>query len=88
MPLIRFSEGTEAEGIAMQIQLPNDRGYESLATAAGFASVEDYVVRLLEREAERRAIQEGIDAMRAGDMQPLDEVDAELRREFGFSPRT
>ncbi len=71
----------------MQIELPNDRGFQALANAAGFASVEDYVVRLLERETERQAIQEGIDAMNAGDMQPFDEFDAELRREFGFAPR-
>lgn len=72
----------------MQIELPNDRGFQALATAAGFASVEDYVVRLLEREAERRAIQEGIDDMKAGRGRPLDEVDAELRREFGFVSRS
>jgi hypothetical protein len=72
----------------MQIELPDDVDYQALATAEGFASVEDYVVRLLEREAERRAIQEGIDAMNAGRMRPWAEVDAEIRREFGFAPPT
>ena len=71
----------------MQIELPDDVDYQALATAAGFASLEDYVVRLLEREAERKAIQEGMDAMKAGDGQPLEEFDAQLRREFGFAPR-
>lgn len=69
----------------MQIELPNDRDFLALANAAGFARVEDYVVTLLDREAERRAIQEGIDDMNAGRMRPLAEFDAELRREFGFA---
>ena len=71
----------------MKIELPNDRDFQAQAIAAGFATIEDYVVTLLDRDAERVAIQEGIDAMRAGDTQPFDEFDAELRREFGFGPR-
>jgi hypothetical protein len=70
----------------MQIELPDERQAQALANAAGFASVEDYLVRLLEREAERAAIREGIDDMKAGRMRPFAEVDAELRREFGFAP--
>jgi hypothetical protein len=71
----------------MTIDLPQDRDYHAQAIAAGFSTVEDYVVALLGRDAERVAIQEGIDAMRAGDVRPFDEFDAELRREFGFAPR-
>ena len=37
-----------------------------------------------ERDAERRAIQEGIDAWRAGDTQDLDEFDAEFRAKNGI----
>jgi predicted transcriptional regulator len=70
----------------MRIELPDDVDYQALATAAGFASLEDYVIRLLHREAERRAIQEGINDANAGRMRPWAEVDAELRREFGFAP--
>lgn len=72
----------------MIIELPNDRDIQSQAIAAGFATVEDYVRTLLDRDAERVAIQEGIDDMNAGRMQPFEEVDAEIRREFGFAPRT
>lgn len=72
----------------MIIELPNDRDIASQAIAAGFATVEDYVRTLLDRDAERVAIREGINDMHAGRMQPFDEVDAEIRREFGFAPRT
>lgn len=72
----------------MTVELPNDRDIQSQAIAAGFAAVEDYVRALLDRDAERLAIQEGIDDLNAGRMQPFEEVDAEIRREFGFAPRT
>ena len=72
----------------MQIELPNDRDFKSQAVAAGFSTVEDYLLTLFDRDAERVAIQEGIDDMRAGRMRPFEEFDAELRREFGFAPRT
>jgi predicted transcriptional regulator len=72
----------------MMIELPTDRDIKAQAIAAGFATVEDYVRTLLDRDAERVAIQEGIDDMNAGRMQPWEEVDAEIRREFGFPPRT
>lgn len=72
----------------MIIDLQTDRDIKSQALAAGFATVEDYLLTLLDRDAERVAIQEGIDAMNAGDMQPWEEVDAEIRQKFGFAPRT
>lgn len=71
----------------MTIQLPNDRDYQAQAVAAGYASLDDYVVTLLDRDAERVAIQQGIDDMRAGRMRPFDEFDAELQQEFGLSPQ-
>ena len=71
----------------MKIELPNDRDFQAQAVAAGFATVEDYVVTLLDRDAERVAIQQGIDDMNAGRMRPFAEFDAELRSEFGFGPR-
>jgi hypothetical protein len=72
----------------MMIELQTDRDLKAQAAAAGFSTVEDYLLSLIDRDAERVAIQEGIDAMRAGDMRPLEEFDAELRRKFGFAPRT
>ena len=71
----------------MIIELPDDRDIKSQAIAAGFSAVEDYVKALLDRDAERVAIQQGIDDMNSGRMQPLAEVDAEIRRTFGFAPR-
>jgi len=64
----------------MQITLPDDLDLQSQAIEAGFATVEDYVRVLLERDAERVAIQQGIDDMRAGRVRPLEEFDAEFRR--------
>jgi len=72
----------------MMINLDTDRDIKSQAIAAGFATIEDYMMTLLDRDAERLAIQEGINDMNAGRMQPWDEVDAEIRREFGFAPRS
>jgi hypothetical protein len=72
----------------MIIDLQTDRDIKSQAIAAGFATVEDYLLSLLDRDAERVAIQEGIDAMNAGDMQPWEEVKAEIRQKFGFAPRS
>jgi hypothetical protein len=74
--------------MTMTIQLPIDRDIQGQAIAAGFSTIEEYVAALLDRDAERVAIQEGIDAMRRGEMRPLEEVEMEIRREFGFAPRT
>jgi hypothetical protein len=71
----------------MMIELPNDRDVKAQAVAAGFSTVEDYVAMLIDRDAERVAIQEGIDAMRTGDMQSFEDFDAEVRQQFGFAPR-
>ncbi len=48
----------------------------------------DNAVTPLDRDAERVAIQQGIDDMNAGRTRPFEEFDAELRREFDFAPRT
>ena len=66
----------------MTVDLPNDRDYQAQAIAAGYSALEDYLVTLLDRDAERVAIQQGIDDMRAGRVRPFEEFDAELRREF------
>lgn len=71
----------------MIIELPDDRDIKSQAIAAGFSAVEDYVKALLDRDAERVAIQQGLDDMNARRMQPLAEVDTEIRGKFGFAPR-
>ena len=72
----------------MKVELPNDRDFQAQAVAAGFSTLEDYLVTLLDRDAERVPIQRGIDDMRAGRVRSFDESDAELRNEFGFAPRS
>jgi len=72
----------------MQVTIPDDAGLQNQAIAAGFATIEDYLVELIERDAARVAIQQGIDDYKAGRTQSFDQFDAELRREFGFEPRT
>jgi predicted transcriptional regulator len=64
----------------MQIEIPDHCEAEKQAIAAGFASVEQYVVALLDRDAERAAIQEGLDAMKAGRFRPFEDFDREFRQ--------
>ena len=59
---------------------------------AGNYRTEDELLRdalqaLAERSEDVAAIQAGIDDMLAGRVRPLDEVDAEIRQKFGFTPR-
>ncbi len=61
----------------MQINLPEDA--ERLSRAAGFASVEHYILNLIRQDQERLAIQAGIDAFESGDVQDLEQFDAEFR---------
>ncbi len=64
----------------MQSNLPDDPRIQGLAAAAGYASVEDYVFNLIERDTERIAIQQGLDAMKAGRTRPFEDFDAYGRR--------
>lgn len=57
------------------------------ALAAGFASPELYIQSLLERDAERLAIQEGIEDFKAGRHRPFEEFDREFRQRNGLAPR-
>lgn len=50
------------------------------ASAAGFARVEDYVLRLIEQDRERIAILQGLEEARAGKCRPFSEFDAEFRQ--------
>ena len=42
----------------------------------------------LEEQEDHAAIREGIKQMEAGQGRPLSEVDADIRKEFGYPPRT
>ena len=67
----------------MQINLPDDA--ESQSVAAGFASVEQYILSLVDRDRERLAIEEGLEAMRQGRVEKLDEFDARFRQQNGIA---
>jgi hypothetical protein len=67
----------------MLIQLPD--GVQSQAIAAGFANVDEYITALLDRDAERVAIREGLEALRQGRVRPFEEFDAEFRRRNGLA---
>ena len=68
----------------MQLDGFNEQVVRDQALAAGFASVELYVQNLLDRDAERLAIQEGIDALEAGRVTDFDEFDREFRLHNGI----
>lgn len=63
----------------MKITLPDTADVQGQALAAGFAHVDEYVFSLIERDKERVAIQEGLDAMREGRRRSFEEFDAEFR---------
>ena len=69
----------------MLIEVSDD--LQAQAVAAGFATAEDYVAVLAERDAERVAIQTGIDDWKAGRHQPFKEFDRQLRNDFDSPSR-
>lgn len=66
----------------MQIEVPDD--IQSQAVSAGFASVEEYVATLLDRDAERVAIRAGLEAMQSGRVRPFEDFDREFRSRNGL----
>ncbi len=70
----------------MQIEIPSDQEptVKSLAISAGFTTVEQYVLDLIERDGERAAIQVGLDQARRGEDRPLEEFDTEFRKRKGI----
>ena len=70
----------------MQINVPDSTNIQGQAIAAGFANVDEYVLNLIERDKDRFAIQEGLDAMRDGRARSFEEFDAEFRQEHGIPP--
>lgn len=61
--------------------LPDGARLTEQANAAGYLSVEQYILDLLERDADRVAIMQGLADMKAGRGRAAAEVEAELRRE-------
>ena len=67
----------------MQINFTDDAEKQSIA--AGFANVEQYILSLLDRDRERLAIEEGLEAMRQGRVEKFDDFDARFRQQNGIA---
>jgi len=72
----------------MQLSALDEKSVQEQAAAAGFATVELYIQSLLERDAERMAIQEGINDLKSGRHRPFDEFDREFRTKNNLPPRS
>ena len=72
----------------MRLEQINEKRIQEQAAAAGFSTATLYVQCLLERDAERLAVQEGVDSLKAGRHRPFDEFDKEFRERNGLSPRS
>lgn len=70
----------------MQIAIPLDKEefVKQLATEAGYASVEQYVIQLIERDSERKAIKQALNEMEQGLGRPFDEFDRDFRAKHGL----
>jgi predicted transcriptional regulator len=80
-----FSARIQVKDNPMTYQLPpdlNERVQSQLALGLYSTPTEVLTSALDERNAERRAVQEGIDAWRAGDTQDVDKFDAEFRASY------
>jgi hypothetical protein len=66
----------------------NDADAQAQAGTAGFATVELYLQSLLDRDADRLAIREGVTAYQAGRHRPFDEFDREFQEKHSIAPRT
>lgn len=71
----------------MVLNAVDERMLAEQAVAAGFATAELYVHSLIERDAERLAIAEGIADAKAGRVRPFDEFDREFRAKHGLPAR-
>ncbi len=66
----------------MRIEIPSDQEpfVRSQAISAGFTTVEQYVLDLIQRDGERAALQVGLDQARRGEGRLLEDFDAEFRK--------
>lgn len=71
----------------MQITLPDSSRFQDQAQAAGFVSLEQYVMDLLDRDADRVSIRQGLADLEAGRCRPSAEVEADLRGAVGLPRR-
>ncbi|WP_437207117.1 hypothetical protein [Planctomicrobium sp. SH664] len=69
------------------ITLTGDRDVQAQALAAGFERVDDYIAMLLDRDADRAVIREGLLAVEHGQMKPLEEFERNFRERNGLAPQ-
>lgn len=70
----------------MLIAIPSEKEefVKHLATEAGYASVEQYVIQLIERDSERMAVKHALWEMEQGLGRSFDEFDREFRAKHGM----
>ncbi len=68
--------------MAIDIRLNDDAKLQSIE--AGYASTEDYLYSLLQRDRYRLACVKGLQDVQAGDTRPFDEFDTEFRKKHGI----
>jgi len=72
----------------MEIQIDqNDASIQQQASVAGFETVQDYVENLLQRDAERLAVLEGLQAAAEGRVRPIEEFERDFRERNSLGPR-
>ncbi len=72
----------------MQITVPDNDKLQNQAIAAGFVSLEQYIIELLVRDADRIAIQQGLDDIKVGRVTSAVEVEANIHKDFGLPLKT
>ncbi|QDU80730.1 hypothetical protein Pla110_24630 [Polystyrenella longa] len=70
----------------MEIKIAANESLQNQAIAAGFGSLEQYIYNLLDRDAERVAIQQGIDALNEGRVISSEEVYPDIRKRLELPP--
>jgi hypothetical protein len=68
----------------MTIELHVDEATQRQSIEAGFASVEEYLHSLIQRDKNRIAILKGIQDADSGNVRPFEEFDEEFRLKHGI----
>jgi hypothetical protein len=68
--------------MAIEIHFGDDTKIQSIE--AGYASVEDYLHSLLQRDRARLACLKGLQDVDTGNIRPFDDFDSEFRKKHGI----
>lgn len=69
--------------MTIELQLDDDTKRQSVD--AGFASVEEYLLNLLQRDKNRLAILKGIQDADSGNVRPFEDFDQEFQAKHGMN---